>query len=219
MENGTRNSLARISLRWMIRQCFLANTGIMFHRSMFKQIGMDPATLYPHVEQRPPAIFQTPPPRSPPGTPDSLKAYSVPSPQVIKGDPTIVAYSDGGTFVSEEQEDLADALCPIYDQLALNLWWWILEIIPQKLHFQRDDDRWDKDFVYANSLCFMSDSLSWRYSCSVNMGAGRHIPRQQQEDVKIKLHRSVKIRMEADGLLGGKYWPKAKLKIEPEWVD
>jgi hypothetical protein len=170
VENGTRNSLARISLRWMIRQCFLANTGIMFHRSMFKQIGMDAATLYPHVEKRPPAIYQTPPPRSPPGTPDSLKAYSVPSPQVIKNDPTIVAYSDGGSFVNEEQEDLADAVCPIYDQLAMKWWWWILEVFPQKLHYQRDDDdRWDNDFV-------------------INMGSGRHIPRPQKETIKLKFH-------------------------------
>ena len=42
---------------------------------------------------------------------------------------------------------------------------------------------------------------------------------QEKEGVKIKLHRTVKIRMEADGLSGGKYWPQAKLKVEPEWVE
>lgn len=41
---------------------------------------------------------------------------------------------------------------------------------------------------------------------------------QQKEMVKIKLHRTVKIRLEATGLAGGKYSPKAKLKVEPEWV-
>jgi hypothetical protein len=55
--------------------------------------------------------------------------------------------------------------------------------------------------------------------CRVNMGTGRHIPMQQKEGIEIKIHRTVKIRMEADGLLGGKYWPKAKLKVEPQWVD
>jgi hypothetical protein len=49
------------------------------------------------------------------------------------------------------------------------------------------------------------------------MGRGRHIPRQNK--VGVKFHRSVKIRMEADGLEGGKYWPQAKLKVEPQWVD
>ena len=146
--NGTRNSLARISLRWMIRECFRTNTGIMFHRSMFKQIGMDYTTVYPHIKERPPPIYQTLPPRPAPGTPDSMRAYSVPAPQIIIDDPTIVAYSDGGTFVNEEQEDLADALCPLYDQLKTHMYWWILEAFPQKLHYQSDeDDRWKRDFV------------------------------------------------------------------------
>lgn len=109
---------------------------------------MDDTTLYPHVIDRPPAIFQTPPPPSPSGTPDSTKKYSVPKPQVVQGDPTIVAYSDGGTFVNEEQEDLADALCPLYDQLQLSWMWWILEVTPQKLHYQRDeDDHWGSNFM------------------------------------------------------------------------
>ncbi|KIJ66604.1 hypothetical protein HYDPIDRAFT_86193 [Hydnomerulius pinastri MD-312] len=199
VENGTRNSLARIPLRWMIRQCFKTNTGILFHRSMFKQIGMDPASLYPHVDPRPPAIYQTPLPPSPPGTPNSLKRLMVQAPQVIKNDPMIVVYSDGGTFVNEEQEDLADALSPAYDQLSIAPYWWVLEVLPQKQHYQRDEDN------------------SWAKDMTVNMGEGRHMPRQRQ--VGVKVHRSVKIRMEADGLGQGKYWPKAKLKVEPEWVD
>lgn len=132
----------------MVRQCFLAKTGIMFHRSMFKQIGMEDSTLYPTVIPRPSAIFQSPLPPSPPGTPDSGKAHSLPAPQVIKNDPSIVAYSDGGTFISEEQEDLADALCPLYDQLKIKWAWWILEVVPQQLRYQRDeDDCWDNDVV------------------------------------------------------------------------
>jgi len=43
--NGTRNALARIPLRWMIRQCFLAKTGIMFHGERLKTIGLDPNSL------------------------------------------------------------------------------------------------------------------------------------------------------------------------------
>ena len=34
VRNGTRHTLARIPLRWMIRQCFLANTGIQFTNSL-----------------------------------------------------------------------------------------------------------------------------------------------------------------------------------------
>jgi hypothetical protein len=53
----------------------------------------------------------------------------------------------------------------------------------------------------------------------VNVGHGCHIPLQRKQGVKI--HRSVKIRMEAEGLPGmkGKYIPKAKLKVDPIWID
>jgi hypothetical protein len=53
----------------------------------------------------------------------------------------------------------------------------------------------------------------------VNFGAGRHVPRQHKDGIKI--HRSVRIRMKADHLTDGKYKPKAELdpKVEPEWID
>ncbi|KAG2141098.1 hypothetical protein DEU56DRAFT_900780 [Suillus clintonianus] len=198
VKNGTRNSLARIPLRWMIRQLFKLNIGILFHRSMFPKIGMDPGTLYPFAK-RPPAIFQLPTVLSPPGTPNStIKALTLPPPKVVTDDPAMIVYSDGGKFVSEELEDLADATSPMYDQLRLARVWWVLEVIPQLLHYQKDDD----------------DSLVDEYT--VNMGHGRHVQLQHKG---VKVHRSVKIRMEADNLEGGKYWPKAKLKVEPEWVD
>ena len=53
MKNDVRHSLARISLRWMIRQCFLTKTGILFHRDAFQRIGMDPQSLHPLVIGRP----------------------------------------------------------------------------------------------------------------------------------------------------------------------
>src|SRR5258708_31420979 len=40
----------------MVRQCFLANTGIQFYRQTFKHIGLDPATLFPFVTPRPAAL-------------------------------------------------------------------------------------------------------------------------------------------------------------------
>ena len=136
VKNGTRNSLARIPLRWMVRQCFLAKTGIIFYRSMFKQIGMDEAALYPNVLDRPPPVYQTLPA-------PSLKGYSMPKPHVVH-DPTVVPRA----FVSEEQEDLADATCLLHDQLKIAPGWWILEVIPQMLNYQRDEDNsWDKGIV------------------------------------------------------------------------
>ena len=38
--NGTRNSLARIPLRWMIRECFKCDTGIIFDAAQLQQAGL-----------------------------------------------------------------------------------------------------------------------------------------------------------------------------------
>lgn len=159
--SNTRYSLARIPLRWMIREIFKTNVGILFHRSMFQQIGMDPSTLYPDVVPRPLAI-----------------------PMHGHADPDVKC-------VSEETEDLNDALSPMHDQLMAAPYWWILEALPQKLRYQRT----------ANG--------SWVESISVHMGRARRIPMREPP----KIHRTVKTRMEA------KYSPKARIKAEPQWVD
>ena len=55
----------------------------------------------------------------------------------------------------------------------------------------------------------------------VNFGRGRRIPNPVRErKEKILVHRSVKIRMDADCLETEKYNPKAKFKHhDVEWVD
>ncbi|PBL00092.1 hypothetical protein ARMGADRAFT_1006349, partial [Armillaria gallica] len=166
--NDVTNSLARIPLRWMIRQCFLLNTGILFHREMLKPFGIEPSNLYPVVKPRPPPIT------------------SLPSPSEASSD-----------TVCEETEDLKDALCPLYDQLSLVPAWWILELLPARIRYQKHDDTWSK-------------------TVTVNAGSPRHIPRQKMQGVKV--HRSVKLRMEAENVPGGKYHPKADWKVEPIWV-
>ncbi|KAJ7292621.1 hypothetical protein C8J57DRAFT_1428731 [Mycena rebaudengoi] len=175
LSNDERNSLARIPLRWMIRQCFLIESGILFHADMLRLLGMDPATLYPRVLPRPalPSTLQAPPRRTA-STGTSLVDCD---------------------FRNEEEEDLADALSPINDELHRRKIWWILEWLPQKLRFQEKDDSWTKKL-------------------EVHRGRGRHLPRQSTHGVKI--HRTVKIRMEAAG-----YIPKANLRPEtqPTWVD
>ena len=152
--NGTRNSLARIPLRWMIRQCFLANTGIMFHKDTFYKIGMDPSTVFPKVLPRPPIILQDP----------KVHPIPVPKPVVVFDDRKAVVYTDGGSFVNEAEEDLADALSPMYDELKLSKYWWALEMIPQKIHYQSSEtDKMVRKLMYVNlhfvSLCVNGYSL------------------------------------------------------------
>ncbi len=40
----------------MIRECFKADSGIMFEAEGLREIGIDPLTLYPVVQPRPAAI-------------------------------------------------------------------------------------------------------------------------------------------------------------------
>ena len=139
--NGTRHSLARIPLRWMIRQCFLANTGIMFHKDTFFKIGLDPNTVFPKVLPRSPMILQDP----------KIHTIPVPKPTVVEDDRKAVVYTDGGAFVNEAEEDLADALCPMYDQLKLAKYWWMLEMIPQKIHYQSsENDKMVQKLTYVD---------------------------------------------------------------------
>lgn len=53
-----------------------------------------------------------------------------------------------GSVLDEEEEDLCDALCPIYDQLKIKPLWWLLEVIPMKTKVQRkDNDEWEERWM------------------------------------------------------------------------
>jgi len=197
--NGTRNSMARIPLRWMIRQCFLANTGIQFYRKTFKHIGLDPTTLFPFVTTRPKALET-----SASCVAEAKASTHCPDPyQVTFNDQAQASPIAACTFKSEEHEELLDALSPIYDQLEKVKAWWVLEILP--LHHLVQDRK----------------ELSWKPFWQVNMGRGRQIPNPVCErKEKILVHRSVKTRIDADCLERGKYNPKAKFgHCKFEWVD
>ena len=108
----------------MIRECFRANTGIQFHRESLKNIGLDPDTF---LEPRPPAIAPTP-------APVAQVEVAAHAPEPTDG--TVVDYVQASPSAaaskSEKDEDRADALSPIHDQLKLSKPWWILEILPMR---------------------------------------------------------------------------------------
>ena len=95
------------------------------------------------------------------------------------------------------EEDLADALSPVYDQLSLARGWWVLELLLTRHRVQRAGGHWEVE-VYAN------------------MGRAREIPRQKAHPVYV--HRSMKMRMEAERARGGVYEPRARFEGEPTWV-
>jgi hypothetical protein len=136
----------------MVRECFRANTGIMFNSSALKQIGMDPSTLYPFVKPRPPPLPLSPTDRIrvPPAKEIPIRSHNYLRKRKQKASPeteadmhTLIreATTTKGTR-SEEEEDLLDVLSPKYDQLRINKGWWVLELIPLRLRYQRGDNQW-----------------------------------------------------------------------------
>lgn len=47
---------------------------------------------------------------------------------------------------SEEEEEVRDAMSPKYDQLNIVKGWWVLEILPLQLRYQRGDNVWVTKF-------------------------------------------------------------------------
>ncbi|THH03449.1 hypothetical protein EW145_g6243 [Phellinidium pouzarii] len=179
--NDMRHSLARLPLRWMIRQCFLTNTGIQFQADKLRDIaGIDPTTLYPKVHPRPPPLaIPNPPPITPMDPPKGKAAASAAAEE----------------FSGEEEEELRDALCPIYDQLKLAPPWWILELLPMREHVQKEDGTWTK-------------------TIGLNLARPRVLPHQTKNGIRV--HRSVKMRMEVQEL---EYKPRLRFEVDPIWED
>ena len=222
VKNSVRTSLARIPLRWMIRECFKADTGILFRLERLKTVNLDPNTLYPKVLPRPEALPLTtlPPeemhiktmnPQDRVTKPRSFTGFFTlfkksPSLEVIKAANAGNADDYKGPFDSEELADLKDSLAPIYDELVLDRFWWIAEYIPFRQRYEEVDTK-----------------LSLRpVKRKMNKGRGRKIPTYKGNEADlVRVHRSVKTRMDARFLDGGKYSPKVVNFDEKrvEWVD
>ena len=150
--NGTRHSLARIPLRWMIRECFDLNVGIIFDAHMLQnKVGLDISSIPKAPEALP---FTTLHLTKPDCT--ELQGFSfshIPatiisalrSPfrlvwrilQDLRNPPQpgipLGPSRKNFTFDGEAEEELADALSPVYDQLEKHTYWKIMEWIPCKL--------------------------------------------------------------------------------------
>lgn len=152
VDNETPHNLARIPLRWMIRQAFLANTGIRFHSDLLAAVGLDPNALWPKVAPRPAALDNAAI-SSIPAIPSTSDATD-PVHSRMSTSGTLVNYADvpptglGPLALTEEQEDLLDLRCDVYDQLSLAPGWWILELLPMRHKVQRETDNyWETDLT------------------------------------------------------------------------
>ncbi|PPJ60772.1 hypothetical protein CBER1_02349 [Cercospora berteroae] len=162
VKNEVRHKLAQIPLRWMIRQCFECDTGIIFKTPNLANEGLDIHTLWPKYE--PLSVPTGPPP------PDMLDRYhkgllgpihrrsSLLEPvdhndeygmhhlKIYKETDSEKPSADLHEHWTPEQvEDYFDALQKVNDQLVDAKGWWVLELWPIKIRHQaKDSDAWVK---------------------------------------------------------------------------
>ena len=134
--NDERHKLAQIPLRWMIRQAFECNTGIIFKTAVLAEHGLDVHTLWPKYSRlsapahgpRPSFLERyekTLPPRS------IRKSKLVPIDKHEKGEHFYDLQSPADEdWTPEQVEDFYDAMSPLNDQLLQAPSWWILELWP-----------------------------------------------------------------------------------------
>ena len=134
--NDERHKLAQIPLRWMIRQAFECNTGIIFKTAVLAEFGLDVHTLWPKYENLkapahgPPPSFlekfdKDLPPRS------IRRNKLVPIDKHENGEQLyhLKNHTDED-WTPEQVEDFYDAMSPLNDQLIQAPGWWILEVWP-----------------------------------------------------------------------------------------
>ena len=175
----------------MIRQCFLANTGIQFEADKLREVaGIDPATLWPIVQPRPAALpVPVPPPIALLKSPKQLKQKSKAkdtknnvSVNETNGDDTRGSMDKApdspgsgdaaegnedtdNIFLGEETEELHDALSPVYDQLKIAPHWWALELLPMRERVQRENGTWTRsiEYVFLHDRASCVDKLQSMY--------------------------------------------------------
>ena len=154
--NDVHHSLARIPLRWMIRECFKLKSGIIFDACMLKhEVGFDvnpkdglvlkaPTPLAPEshhldwpgdtalkgfaLHRVPLAILSTlATPFAWVGKKLSKLRYQKPPETRYKFTTATSKFQFEG---SEALEELKDALCPIFDQLNMHWYWKVMEWLP-----------------------------------------------------------------------------------------
>ncbi|KAH9055196.1 hypothetical protein EDB87DRAFT_1688477 [Lactarius vividus] len=163
--NETENSLARISLRWMILECFRTGTGIRFRKGSLRRIGMDQDTLESFtgghfiIERvrsqmlasedtftsatHPGPASATEQPRGEICQDDDLKGIDVDRGSLnsigktSRLSITIKEVSPpAGALAFKPEQERKDALSPIYDQLDIWKAWWLPEILPLRHRLQ-----------------------------------------------------------------------------------
>ncbi|KAJ6488896.1 hypothetical protein C8R45DRAFT_1097243 [Mycena sanguinolenta] len=199
--NGTRPNLAHISLRWMIRECFKARTGMIFSTTELAKLGIEPSHLYPDIRLRPDVDVVT-------SGSQTIRAIEAPGWWAKSSTAEMDQDSElGFPNMSEEALDARDALAPMYDQLVLKSWTWraMESLLTKKSVYNAATDTFKSVWHRHNSI-------------------GRSIPpAESTHGGKIRVHRTVQMRMQGtykNGPDKGKqYIPKARMGWGGEFED
>lgn len=168
MPNSTRNCLGDIALRWMVRQVVQAQCGITFDNDALKRANIpDSVFVGEGFPVSPPATARRPPSRHSPHLtvrdPDQKRQRSSIEKDAA-GQKRLEAFGYGrhsaesdASRASEDSTASAasaiDAVQPIHDELVLDKWWWLLEIIPTNYAWQDGKGKWHSKW---GSVLFLS---------------------------------------------------------------
>ena len=119
MPNTQPHSLAHISLRWMVQECFRTGTDIRFHTESLKNIGLDTKRLEHEYEAYKQKDLKT---REPEASETQEAAQRQEQGPVGEREQMATAERAQAEAISER-----DSLCTIHDELSLKWWWWIVE--------------------------------------------------------------------------------------------
>lgn len=202
VKNEERHKLAQIPLRWMIRQCFECDTGIIFDTHRLAQEGLDVHTLWPvYTPLEKPALgpIQGMREKFEKRVIAPISRRSTVLKPVDETDPEglhhVHIWKDKQklehheNWVPEQVEDYFDCISPINDELAISWAWWVLEAWPVQYHIQN------------------KESGQWQEKTGMNLGRHRGV-----QDALPNLHWTVQQRMEAID-----YQAKVRLDRHAEW--
>lgn len=150
MSNESRHMLSRIPLRWMLRQCFECDTGILFDTAMLAEQGLDVVTMWPRYKQ------PTKPPVGP--QPELVQKFKEKRLAPLARRSVFLPIGPENTIdnapsrqdlsyilPSESTEDYFDATGRINDQLVDAKGWWILEFWPIVVRvLAKGGDHWER---------------------------------------------------------------------------
>ncbi|KAG6830532.1 hypothetical protein H0H92_000204 [Tricholoma furcatifolium] len=182
-DNKVQESLSYIPLRWMIKECLLGGTNILFDMKYLKTIGINLPKLAGELKAKglptealgftPEVLNEKTPASTIPGI---LTPHKNTQQSGLTDNKVHLPHAPHLSRALTRLKTRADIAADIFDQLVLAKAWWVLEAIPMLATYQKEDGTWIRKRMR-------------------NFGQGRYIPFHNDQ---VKVHISVKLRMETD---------------------